>query len=581
LNMHNFVVFCFLSAALLVCVKGAFPPPCDSEIYCSGPILHQVQEAKLFDDDKFFVDMKLRETPDVVLSAFRNLSQEHPNATVPPGKLQEFLSLYFEAPGTEFESWTPPDWHDKPKFLEGIADQELRNWAEKIHHLWKSLGRKVIRASVKDHPELYSQIYTPHPVVVPGGRFRELYYWDSYWVINGLLLSEMTDTAYGMIQNFLYLVNRYGFVPNGGRIYYERRSQPPFLTLMVESYYQATKDKDFLRSALPGLEQEYRFWMQNRSVAVRLNETLHVLNRYDVQILICCGSARESMFFFLSLPSDRKEQLWMDLKAGAESGWDFTSRWYIDGDGHNNGTLRDTRTSQILPADLNALLCLSEKTLASFHRILGDGDSAARYDQAAARRLQAIESVLWDAERGAWFDYNLVTQSKHFEFYPSNLAPVWAQCYSRPEMGEKAVQYLKKSGALQFPNGVPTSLTDSGQQWDYPNAWPPLQHMLISGLSKLPSEDAKQLALDLAQRWIRTNWLAYGKYEAMFEKYDVNGDGKPGGGGEYEVQLGFGWTNGVALQLLDQYGATLTSGSGHLSTGLLLPLVISATLMLQ
>ena len=167
--------------------------------------MHQVQEAKLFNDDKYFVDMKLKETPgklkgsksfylyswvqcvnplflfpplffpaDVVLSAFHNLSQEHPNTTLPPGKLQEFLTTYFEAPGTEFESWTPPDWHDKwdpvinglvsslwsfycawltrvdfffstrPKFLEGIADQELHNWAEKIHHLWKSLGRKVM-----------------------------------------------------------------------------------------------------------------------------------------------------------------------------------------------------------------------------------------------------------------------------------------------------------------------------------------------------------------------------------------------------------------------------------------------------
>ncbi|TMS07611.1 Trehalase [Larimichthys crocea] len=150
------------------------------------------------------------------------------------------------------------------------------------------------------------------------------------------------------------------------------------------------------------------------------------------------------------------------------------------------------------------------------------------YERAAARRLEAIESVLWDAERGAWFDYNLVTHSKHFEFYPSNLAPVWAQCYSRPEMGEKAVHYLKGSGALHYPNGVPTSLRESGQQWDYPNAWPPLQHMLIDGLSKLPSDDAKQLAFDLAQRWIKTNWLAYEKYDAMFEKYDVNGDGKPG-----------------------------------------------------
>ncbi|XP_020482088.2 trehalase [Labrus bergylta] len=565
----------FSSMAFVACTQSAFPPPCDSEIYCSGPILHQVQAAKLFDDDKYFVDMKLRETPDVVLSAFQNLSQESPN--IPPAKLQEFLRTYFEKPGTEFESWTPSDWHDNPKFLGGIADQQLRSWAGKIHQLWKSLGRKI-RSSVEDHPELYSQIYTPHPVVVPGGRFRELYYWDSYWVINGLLLSEMTHTAYGMIQNFLYLVDRYGFVPNGGRIYYERRSQPPFLTLMVESYYQATKDKKFLRAALPTLEREYQFWMQNRSVAVRVNGSEHKLNRYYVQVgLPRPESYTDDLELAQGLTDERKEQLWMDLKAGAESGWDFTSRWYSDSD----GTLGSTRTSQILPTDLNALLCLSEKTLASFHRILGDGDSAAQYEQAAARRLQAIESVLWDAERGAWFDFNLVTNSKHFEFYPSNLAPVWAQCYSQAEMGERVVQYLKRSGALQFPNGVPTSLKESGQQWDYPNAWPPLQHMLIEGLSKMPSEEAKQLALELAQRWIKTNWLAYMKYDAMFEKYDVNGDGKPGGGGEYEVQLGFGWTNGVALQLLDQYGATLTSGSGCVSSSLLLPLAISAALPLQ
>ncbi|KAK5868966.1 hypothetical protein PBY51_009934 [Eleginops maclovinus] len=579
--MLKSLFLCLSTVALYACVNGAFPPPCDSEIYCIGPILHQVQTAKLFDDDKYFVDMKLKETPDIVLSAFHNLSIESPNNIVPPAKLQVFLSTYFEKPGTEFESWTPPDWHNKPKFLGGIVDQQLHDWAVKIHTLWKSLGRKI-RTGVKDHPELYSQIYTPHPVVVPGGRFRELYYWDSYWVINGLLLSEMTDTAQGMIQNFLYLVNRYGFIPNGGRIYYERRSQPPFLTLMVESYYRATMDKEFLRTALPALEQEYRFWMQNRSVGVKMNGAEHVLNRYHVQV----GSPRPESYtddleLAEGLPEERKEQLLMELKAGAESGWDFTSRWYVDGEGHNNGTLGDTRTSHILPTDLNALLCLTEKTLASFHRILGDGDSAALYDQAAARRLEAIESLLWDAERGAWFDFNLVTHSKHFEFYPSNLAPVWAQCYSGPEMGEKAVQYLKRSGALQFPNGVPTSLRDSGQQWDYPNAWPPLQHMLIDGLSKLPSEDAKQLAFDLAQHWIKTNWLAYMKYEAMFEKYDVNGDGKPGGGGEYEVQLGFGWTNGVALQLLDQYGATLTSGSSQVFSGLLLPLVISATVMLQ
>ncbi|XP_031719468.1 trehalase [Anarrhichthys ocellatus] len=574
--MHMLVVFSVSSVALFACVNGAFPPPCDSEIYCAGPILHQVQKAKLF-DDKYFVDMKLREAPGKCCSsAFRNLSNESPNITVPPAKLEEFLRAYFEKPGTEFESWTPPDWHNKPKFLGGIADQELRNWAEKIHFLWKSLGRKVM-SDVKDHPELYSQIYTPHPAVVPGGRFRELYYWDSYWVINGLLLSEMTDTAHRMIQNFLYLVNRYGFIPNGGRNYYERCSQPPFLTLMVESYYQATKDKEFLRAALPALEQEYRFWMHNRSVTVKVNGTEHLLNRYHVQVgLPRPESYTDDLELAEGLTEVGKEQLWIDLKAGAEFGWDFTFRWYMYG----TGSLGKTSTSQVLPTDLNVLLCLNERTLASFHWV-SDGDSAALYDHNAVRRLEAIESVLWDAERGAWFDFNLMTHSKNFEFYPSNLAPVWARCYSPAEMGEKAVEYLKESGALQFPNGVPTSLRESGQQWDYPNAWPPLQHMLIDGLSKLPPENAKQLAFDLAQRWIKTNWLAYMKYDAMFEKYDVNGDGKPGCGGEYEVRLGFGWTNDVALQLLDQCGATPTSGSRRMSSGLLLPLVISVALMLQ
>lgn len=184
---------------------------------------------------------------------------------------------------------------------------------------------------------------------------------------------------------------------------------------------------------------------------------------------------------FSLLPSEDKEQLWFDLKSAAESGWDFSTRWYTQGYEQNNNTLRNTRTSRILPTDLNALLCRTEKTLAAFHQALGeqtvasrpwlriqpaccgcdrptwrhvkqpsfragDGESAAQYETAAAARLRAIETVLWDADRGAWFDYNLVTQSRHTEFYPSNLAPLWAQCYSQPEMAEKAVQYLKVGG---------------------------------------------------------------------------------------------------------------------------------------
>ncbi|KAM9732875.1 LOW QUALITY PROTEIN: trehalase [Menidia menidia] len=581
LEMWSF--FFFLS--LLTCSR-CFPPPCDSGIFCSGPVLHQVQEAKLFNDDKHFVDMKLRSDPDLVLSLFSNLSSGFPGGQVPPHLLKDFLRSHFEDPGSEFEAWTPPDWHERPAFLSRIADERLRDWGGKIHGLWKSLGRKI-RSSVQEHPELYSQIHSPNPLVVPGGRFRELYYWDSYWVINGLLLSEMTSTARGMIQNLLQLVNRYGFVPNGGRIYYERRSQPPFLTLMVESYYQTTKDEEFLREALPALEAEHRFWMQNRSVTVTTGGAEHVLNRYQVPVdLPRPESYTDDLELAERLTQEERGRLWMELKAGAESGWDFSSRWFIDAEGGNNGSLRDTKTSQILPVDLNALMCRCEKTMADFHRLLGDGESASRFERLASRRVAAMEAVLWDEDRGVWFDFNLLTNAKHFDFYPSNLAPLWARCFS-PQMGDRAIKYLKASGALRFPNGVPTSLRESGQQWDFPNAWPPLQHMLIEGFSRLPSEEARLLASDLAQRWVRTNWLAYMKYDAMFEKYDVNGDGKPGGGGEYEVQLGFGWTNGVVLQILDQYGETLTSGGGGAKgggakwggAGLLLAALASITLM--
>ncbi|XP_048120427.1 trehalase isoform X4 [Alosa alosa] len=498
MSSHNVdrvsLVFCIFFAQ----AYALLPPPCDSEIYCTGELLRRVQTAKLFNDDKHFVDMKLLASPDVVLEAFHNLTFGVQNQTITSSILKDFLTRFFDAPGKEFETWTPADWHEQPQFLSKIKDPKLYNWAVDLHRLWKSLGRKITM-DVKDHPELYSQIYTPNPVIVPGGRFRELYYWDSYWIINGLLLSEMTDTAQGMINNFLYLVDRYGFVPNGGRIYYERRSQPPFLTVMVRDYFRATKDINFLKKAVPALEREYNFWMQNRSIIVEVDGNKHILNHYNVQI----GQPRPES--------------------------------YTD--------------------DLDLAEHMSE----------GNDAAAQHYSKAYNNRLKAVEAVLWNSEKGVWFDYSLQTNSSNFAFYPSNLAPLWAHCFNHSDMQLRAFEYLKDSGALNYPHGVPTSLHNSGEQWDMPNAWSPLQQMLIQGLSDIPSGEPKELAFELAQKWIQTNWAAYSIYEAMFEKYDVNAGGKPGGGGEYEVQLGFGWTNGVALQLLDNYGERLTSAAADLN----------------
>ncbi|XP_067910253.1 trehalase isoform X2 [Heterodontus francisci] len=519
--------------------------------------------AKLFDDDKHFVDMKLKMNPDVILEAFRNLTSASPATDLTKKQLQLFVQAYFDAPGQEFEKWTPGDWHDHPRVLQRISDQQLRLWATELHALWKSLGRKI-KLDVQSHPELYSQIYVPKPLIVPGGRFREYYYWDSYWIIRGLLLSEMSETAKGMIENFLYLIQRFDLIPNGGRVYYERRSQPPFLVLMMESYINATNDRTFLMQNIDLLDKEYEFWMRNRSVPVNMGRKTHHLNRYIVE---AAGPRPESyskdVDLVQSLTEVAQGDLWVELKTGAESGWDFSSRWFIDPSGENSGTLKDTKTKHILPVDLNSFLCKNERILASFHKKLGNSVKAKYYEDALNRRIDAVRDVFWDKTQRIWFDYNLISNRSNTAFYASNLAPIWAECFAEQEQGEMVdmmIRYLEDQQLLWYRNGIPTSLVASGEQWDYPNAWPPLQQIIIEGLAKSNSEIGQRIAFQQAQKWIHSNWVLYKKHQAMFEKYDVSGDGKPGGGGEYDVQVGFGWTNGVALQLLDQYGDHLTSG---------------------
>ncbi|XP_038635516.1 trehalase isoform X4 [Scyliorhinus canicula] len=491
-----------LVAAFCLCHDGStmkLPPPCDSYIYCTGELLHQVQMAKLFNDDKHFVDMKLKINPDVVLEAYRNLTATSPTRLTKE-QLKLFVQTYFDSPGQEFEKWTPGDWGDQ----------------------------------------------------------------DSYWIIKGLLLSEMTETAKGMIENFLYLIQRFEFIPNGGRVYYERRSQPPFLVLMMDSYIKVTNDRAFLRQNIDLLDKEYDFWMKNRTVVIIAGGKTHLVNRYIVE---AAGPRPESysndVDLAKTLTEAARRDLWLELKTGAESGWDFSSRWFIDSNGENNGTLKDTKTKYILPVDLNSVLCRNERILAMFHRELGNSLKAQYYEEALKSRIAAVRDIFWDETQGIWFDYNLMSNRSNTAFYASNLAPLWAECFTEQKPGQTAemvIHYLEEQQLLWYSNGIPTSLVASGEQWDSPNAWPPLQQIIIEGLAKSSSEAARSIAFQQAQKWIQANWVVYQKHQAMFEKYDVSGDGKPGGGGEYDVQVGFGWTNGVALELLDQYGAHLTSG---------------------
>ncbi|XP_043224413.1 trehalase-like isoform X3 [Amphibalanus amphitrite] len=534
------------------------------DIYCQGSLLHTVQMARLHKDSKHFVDMSMRYDPAEVKSNF-DAMMRRTNQQPSQDDVRAFLNDNFEEPDSEFIQWHPSDWTENPKFLSRIADAGLRSWISELHGFWKQLGREVT-GEVYLHPERYSLIFVPNPVVVPGGRFREFYYWDSYWVLKGLLLSEMHQTVRGMIENFLVMVERFGFVPNGGRVYFERRSQPPFLIPMVKLYLDATNDMDFLRTNMELLEREYQFWQANRTVDVQKDGRVYKMYRYNVEIgLPRPESYRED--FDLAHDSfateNSRQMLYAQLKSGAESGWDFSTRWFIpSSDQQGSASLKDLKTRNFVPVDLNSLLYLNARLLSEFHTQLGNSAAAANYREQAETLRNNIQNVLWDQEAGSWFDYDTKNGRLNKKFYPSNIFPVWVNA-STPQQNDKFLQYLEKVNVTNFLSGVPTSLENSGQQWDFPNAWPPLQHVLVESLNQMGSEEAKQLAYELVQKWIDTNYLSYmeAKPHAMFEKYDVTRMGLPGGGGEYDVQLGFGWSNGVAMTFADQYGDRLRAPS--------------------
>lgn len=234
--------------------------------------------ASIFHDSKTFVDMKMKFSANQTLRLFEEMMRRTDQK---PSKLdvEIFVNDTFDPAGSEFEDWSPNDWIQQPSFLEKIVDPELKQWGSQLNRLWTVLGRKM-KEDVRINHEHYSIIYVPHPVIVPGGRFREFYYWDSYWIIRGLILSEMFQTVKGMLTNFLTIVDTYGFIPNGGRIYYAMRSQPPLLIPMMKSYVDATNDRDFLEKNIHILEKEFQFWLNNHTIEVEKEGRMYTLARY-------------------------------------------------------------------------------------------------------------------------------------------------------------------------------------------------------------------------------------------------------------------------------------------------------------
>ncbi len=484
-----------------------------------------VQSQRVFDDGKTFVDAVPRDRPLRILEAYRAEQR------LPGFDLGTFVRANFVLPDTPSSEYT------------ASPGRSLR---EHIDALWPVLTREP-----RQHPPAGSVLPLPEPYVVPGGRFREIYYWDSYFTMLGLAESGRLDLVESMVDDFAYLIDTYGHVPNGNRTYYLSRSQPPVFALMVELL-----ERRGVRRAveyLPQLLCEHAWWMEGaedlapaeaRAHCVRLEDGA-LLNRYWDER----DTPREEMYGDDVATAHRStrpnHEVYRDLRAGAASGWDFGSRWC--GDSGDRFDLADIRTTAIVPVDLNSLLYRMERLIARTSEELGHDRQAEHFRAHATRRREAIDRWLWNEQAGAYLDYDWRRGTPRESLNTATLAPLFVGAASEVQAARTAAAARAR---LLRPGGMGTSEHVTGQQWDKPNGWAPLQWIAISGLR---SYGLSEFAGDIAGRWLRTVNTLYERETKLVEKYTLVPDPDQtvgGSGGEYPLQDGFGWTNGVTRRLL-------------------------------
>jgi alpha,alpha-trehalase len=519
----------------------SFPPTPDA-LY--GELFEQVQMQQIFPDGKTFVDC----TP---LRPVEEIMYDYGLQKGPQMNLKQFVQANFAPPAA------PP--------AEAPARQS--DVALHIKALWPLLTRKP--DSIKSGSSL---LPLPNAYVVPGGRFREVYYWDSYFTMLGLAESGQTQLVEQMIDNFAHLIATYGHIPNGNRSYYLSRSQPPFFSLMVQLLAGLKGEKEVYDKYLAAVEKEYLYWMEGDASTpagsafkrfVKMPDGAY-LNRYwddaakprqesyreDYMTAAAAAEKAVANKKFTDNNSKQrftdslKSQRYRDLRSGAASGWDFSSRWFT-----NPNDISTIETTAIIPVDLNCLLYFTETLLAKMHKATGNPSKAKDYSKWAAEREQAINKYCYDEQSGFYTDYHFINKRKTGAVTAAGLFPF---CFfDSTAMQPKALQAAQVvRRTLLAPGGLLTTAVLSRQQWDAPNGWAPLQWMAVWGLHRCGEPN---LAADIARRWIQLNREVYGRTGKLMEKYNVVNTTLEAGGGEYTGQDGFGWTNGVLLALLKKY----------------------------
>jgi len=483
-----------------------------------GDLLVDVQMQHVFADQKTFVDCIPMFPVEEILDKY------HAAKSSAGFDLRHFVSENFEIP--------------KP-LNENYSTDASQSIMEHINELWDVLTRTSC--------EEYSTLMPlPYPFVVPGGRFGEIYYWDSYFTMLGLRASGRMELVQDMVDNFTYLIKTTGHIPNGNRSYFTSRSQPPFYAYMIDLLMEEKGD-GILKKYLPALLKEYAYWMNGSDelsdvqTAVKHTALMpggEIMNRYwDEE-----NTPRPEGYAIdmrIQKAAKNNPELFRNIRAACESGWDFSSRWFADG-----MNIETICTTEIVPVDLNCLLWHLETTIAKAFAVNGEHQKQEAFEHKALLRKNAIEKYCWCTTDNIYKDYNHALKQPANSIHLAMAFPLFAGIADNTKAGN-VLQFIESN--MLAAGGLSTTTTVTKQQWDSPKGWAPLQWIVYTSAVNYGNG---ALAKAISKNWCGTVEKEFAASGKLLEKYNVAADNNnKEGGGEYANQDGFGWTNGVYLAM--------------------------------
>lgn len=492
----------------------------ENYIQVSGPLFEAVQKNQIFSDPKTFVDSYPKLNPKEVLALYEK------EKCLSNFDLKQFVLKHFIFPEEE---------NSHPPHTGCITDY--------IYSMWDILQKEMTS------PSPYGTLIPlPKPHIVPGGRFRECFYWDSYFTALGLASSGQIESIKDMVTNFAFLIDRFGFIPNGNRVYFASRSQPPYFSYVLRLMLEQDEE-EWALTFMPQLEAEYAYWMKGaenltengaaHQSVVRIDEET-ILNRYYDEKNV---PRPEAFLREIKLSEENPSpEFFRNLRAACASGWDFSSRWLED-----PAKFQTIWALDLVPVDLNCLMYHLEWTLSDFAKRLNNKEKENHYSFLAEKRKEAILRLFWSEEKEFFFDYHFLKKKQTNVWSLAGVSPLFNSLASKKQ-AEMVTRHLKEKFLLA--GGFTTTLYEGIHQWDSPNGWAPLEWITIQGLLNY-GENA--LAKEAAKRFVKLADNIYKQTGKVIEKYNVRDCSSLVARGEYNLQEGFGWTNGVILALIELF----------------------------